>query len=791
MYRSIVSSRRDVIRSPSSCASVSRRCAVAVALGSLLSLPSPRSFADDEPSPAPPPAVARAELARHVEFLAADLLAGRDSGEPGLEIAAEYLAETFRSYGLEPAGDRGSYFDYFTAPYGTEFADGRGVAIDFETEDETTWEAWVDAFPIAFGESASVDAPLAFAGYGVSLDGGEYDDFAGLDVAGKILVVLRFVPPGEKFGGNRSPHAPFVAKLAAARQRGAAGVVFVTPPGHDSAGREVDSVQNLQGFVRRASPRHPTVPSILVPFEVAAELFRGRGHDLGAVVAGIDSSAKPNSFVLDGVRLRFGTRPAHRVLRNVAARLPGAGKLADETIVVGGHYDHIGRFGNQVQRSNFGAIHNGADDNASGTAGILEVARVLAGAAADGASAEERRSVLFLCFSGEEIGLLGSRHWVRSPRRYRLRSAAKLVAHPGAEEGVELSAGTTVVATRSPAHGSLEVEAPSAGRSGWLPLESLELAAGPAPLHQVKAMVNLDMIGRAKGSDPVGVSVIGADSSPAFDGLLAKATAAVGGIEARPARGPGGGGSDHAPFLSEQIPVLFFFTGMHRDYNRPTDDLETLNLDGLTKIVDLVRATVENLAASPTAPVFNPHSQVASSGSNRPQLGVLLQPADARRGALVREVVTDSVAEKAGVRAGDLVHRFGKTTVRSVADLVRAVRAVEAGSEIEIEVTRGDESVSLTAKFPARRGFGVSFGSVPDYAFESRGVRFEDIRDGSAAAAAGVKAGDVLVEWGGKEVENVQHWTGFLREHKPGDKVEITVLRGEERVTLEVELKAR
>ena len=772
-----------------------------------------------------PPAVSAADvsienLRDHVAFLASDDLGGRDSGEPGLEVAAEYLARVFSDLGLEPAGDRGSFFQHFTVPYGADFGARLGVSLDHGDESERLWAPWTEAFPIGFGESGPVDAPVVFAGYGITTgdddrkNGLEYDDYAGLDVKGKVVVILRFTPRSATkdgpFGGRRSPHAPFIAKLSLARKLGAAGVVFATPPGETPAGAETKSVENFRGFSRQVAPRHPTLPAVMVPTHVLEELFERVGRNLEETVKEIDAELQPRSFALPDVRLRLDTRRGYRVLRNVAARLKGKGELARETVIIGGHYDHIGRYGSQVAAKNFGEIHNGADDNASGVAGILELARVFSGR-----EKTPGRSLLFLCFSGEEIGLLGSRHWVKAPRRFRVTRATSLIDRsaaphnpheapaPGVGNGAPpekapggrptgkavrmVQPGTLLTATGAAARGFLEVR--SRGRL-WIEASAVEQVAGPEPLSRVVAMVNLDMIGRAK--DDLQVTVIGSDSSEVFAPLLDGVSKSEK-LTVRRSRGMRGGGSDHTHFLRNGIPALFFFTGMHRQYNTPEDDLDRLNLEGMRRIVSLIASSVEVLREMPEAPPFSQSAAVASSQDHgRPKLGVIVDPRYRGRGARVMEVAEDSPAEGAGLQPGDAIIAFAGNRVDSYESLVAAVEEVDPGSEIPVKLLRAGETLEVTARFPARAGgFRVSFGSVPDYAFEERGVRFDDIRPGTSAAEAGVKPGDVLVMWSGKEVEDVTHWTGLLAAQKPGDEVKITVRRGDETLEFNVKLKAR
>jgi hypothetical protein len=363
---------------------------------SVLALPVAR--ADD----AQPEAIRAEKIRQHVEFLSQDELAGRDSGEPGLEVAAEYLANQFRSYGLEPAGDNGTYFQHFTVPFGAMFGREAGAIILAKGPPGAgpgiQLQEGSDVVAFGHGGETSVDAPMAFVGYGVTTGEEErkaglvYDDYAGIDVKNKVVMLLRYVPIGKNdpFGGKRSPQAALAAKLRNARDHGAAGAVIIPWP-HLG---ETSADDDLEGLAHRAAPRAATLPALLVSRTVADRLLGRSGKDVESLRQKIDESLSPQSFDLPDLRIQFHTIPGRFALRNIAARWPGGpGEQGRETIVVGAHYDHIGRFGNQVAPKNLGQIHNGADDNASGTAGILELARV-----ASKTGRSPGRAVVVVCF---------------------------------------------------------------------------------------------------------------------------------------------------------------------------------------------------------------------------------------------------------------------------------------------------------------------------------------------------------------------------------------------------------
>ncbi|MCZ6795700.1 MAG: hypothetical protein O7J95_19005, partial [Planctomycetota bacterium] len=266
------------------------------------------------------------KIRAHIEFLSSDELGGRDSGEAGLEVAAEYIANRFRDYGLEPAGDDGSFFQHFTVPQGARFAEQPAVRVTLAGGRQVTWRAATEAEAFGFASSedngsAAVDAPLVYAGYGIGVPDGEpegltYDDYRGLDVRGKVVLILRFTP---RWGEAENPfaaerltrrHASFAAKLRLAKNHGAAGVIFVTPPGQ----REDD----LYGLARRASPRRPTLPAVVARRAVVERLLERSGNSLSRLVEETDQHLTPRSFLLEGTRVRFATSRRLLRLRNVA-----------------------------------------------------------------------------------------------------------------------------------------------------------------------------------------------------------------------------------------------------------------------------------------------------------------------------------------------------------------------------------------------------------------------------------------------------------------------------------------
>jgi hypothetical protein len=319
--------------------------------------------------------------------------------------------------------------------------------------------------------------------------------------------------------------------------------------------------------------------------------------------------------------------------RNVIALLPGRDRrLRDEVIVIGAHYDHLGLGGmGSLAPDQQGAIHNGADDNASGVAAMLAAARDLR-------RNPPARSVVFIAFSGEELGLLGSARWVAEPT---------------------------------------------------------------LPLERVRAMLNLDMVGRLE-NDPL--IIYGVGTATEWEGILARANRGGIPLATRP---DGYGPSDHTSFYMRDIPVLHFFTNTHEDYHRPSDEWHTVDIDGVRRIATLVEAVTREIGGrSATLSLVRGVGQPPQRGGAERGLGAYLgtipdyAPAD--RGMRVGGVRAESPAEKAGLRAGDIILRIGDHEVGDIYSFTDALRAHRAGDTVPVLVLRDGSEVTLSATLGER-----------------------------------------------------------------------------------------
>ncbi|MGD0416753.1 MAG: M28 family peptidase [Terriglobales bacterium] len=585
---------------------------------------------------AAPPAIPAADPHRYlddIKALTTPAMEGRGAGSKGLTRAEHLIEKRYKSLGLEPAGTN-SYLQPFTLITGAHLKGKNNLAVlTFDQKREL--KAKQDFVPFSFSASGSARAPMVFAGYGVSADEFQYDDYAGIDVKDKIVVVLRYEPPSFAVkAGNQgmTQHSQLVSKAINARNHGAKALVLVN-------GKLGDGEEDLlTRFGSVSGPENAGIIFLQVKNAVAETWLKAAGKSLAELQEQINASSKPASFALpenQTAALTVSIETTQATVNNVLAYLPGK---TDEYVIIGAHYDHLGR-GNfdSLAPSQIGQIHPGADDNASGTAGVLELARLLAPQ-----KGQLRRGILFASFAGEELGLLGSAAWVKEPTR---------------------------------------------------------------PLEKCVAMLNMDMIGRIKDQK---VYIGGVGTGSTLKAVVEQAQKEENSgfkIEYSPG---GYSSSDHTSFVAKKIPVLFFFSGLHSDYHKPSDTWDKIDPDAAARLLNVVGETGELLADAEERPSF----------------------------IVVAE-------DQPGGRSG------------------------------------------------GPGGYGPYFGSIPDFGQVETGVKFSDVKPGSPAAKAGLKAGDILVQFGDKPIKNLYDFTDALRRSKVGDVVEVKVLRDGQPVTASVKLEQR
>jgi hypothetical protein len=476
-------------------------------------------------------------LLGHIKFLSADDLKGRGNGSEGLERAADYIAEQFTSAGLQP-GLNGGWFQPFDLNAGLTVGPDNTLSIQYRGR-TVALTIGISYYPLAATGSNRTPSlrldrlPLVFAGYGLAVPELGYDDYARIDVTGKAVLIFTHEPQehdgASRLNGTRPmPQTSLNAKAQLALSKGARVLLAVSDPTH----RNDEGQYSL--FKSDPDADDQGIPVLrLRRAEMQPLLDAWR---LDATARLIDADLIPRSEALNGATIDYieSLSKNRRTVRNVVGILRGSDPArAPEAIVIGAHYDHVGLGGRlSVTPERVGEIHNGADDNASGTASIIEIARL----AVDQRS-RFPRTLVFVAFAGEERGLLGSAYY----------------------------AGHPVV-----------------------------------PIDNTIAMLNLDMVGRARGA----VDISGLEVSPSMEADLKAATAAYGGGLAIKRQGPGAGRSDDANFLDRRVPAINFFTGFHGDYHRPSDDWDKIDATGTTRVATLAFELAARLAERTTRPEF-------------------------------------------------------------------------------------------------------------------------------------------------------------------------------------------
>jgi hypothetical protein len=341
-----------------------------------------------------------------IKTLTQPSMEGRGDGTKGLEKAAQFLADNYKKFGLKPAGTN-SYFQPFTVTTGARLQQNNRLEMTANGSNKVL-KLNEDYVPLNFSAVGSANTPLVFAGYGISSDEFQYDDYANLDVKDKIVVVLRYEPASfAQKSGNQgmTQHSHLITKAINARNHGAKAMILLN-------GKLGDGEEDLlMRFGTEPGPQDAGIMLVQVKNAVADSWFQAAGKSLADVQQQINADGIPHSFAFpDSVKasLTVDIEKLHATVKNVLAYLPGK---TDEYVVIGAHYDHLG-YGNadSLAPSQIGQIHPGADDNASGTAGVIELARYFSDH-----KEKLQRGILFASFAGEELGLLGSAEWVKEP----------------------------------------------------------------------------------------------------------------------------------------------------------------------------------------------------------------------------------------------------------------------------------------------------------------------------------------------------------------------------------------
>jgi hypothetical protein len=351
------------------------------------------------------PEITSEEIKDHIFYLASDELKGRFSGTPELETAANYIDNKFREYGLTPLFNN-DYKQSFAFISGIELTEQN--SLEFNIGGETvSLETAKDYTPAPFSDNVSAESELVFVGYGISTPSLNYDDYENIDVKNKIVLALRYNPEYDNPHSEFDAYSSFRQKTTVAREKGARAIIFVN--GHEPKNDE----DNLMEFKYDMGSAVKGIGALHLKRNFADILFESQGFNFKNYQDSISQNKKPSSFLLKkiNVKVKTGVQVVEKESWNVAGYLEGNDpELKKEYIVIGAHFDHLGMgVTGSLYRGDEPQVHNGADDNASGTSGVLELAEKFANE-----KNKLKRSVLFVTFSGEELGLLGSSYFVNN-----------------------------------------------------------------------------------------------------------------------------------------------------------------------------------------------------------------------------------------------------------------------------------------------------------------------------------------------------------------------------------------
>ena len=571
------------------------------------------------------PEITAEEIQYHINYLASEELEGRMTGTPELYKAAVYIQNEFDRYGLHPFFD-GSYFQEFPFMAGIELGDKNSLSINSGNE-VIRLNTKTEFIPLSFSDNLSVSGKLVFAGYGISAADLNYDDYEGIDVKNKIVVVLRNHPD------RKNPHSQFERysslrfKTTTARDKGAAGIVFIND--YENNNDELiqlkyDNASSITGLI-----------TVNIKRKFIEKLFESEQRNLKRITEEIDSSIIPSSFEFQTTSIEADIEviKIEKTSWNVAGFIPGSDEnYSNEYIVIGAHFDHLG-WGehNSLYMGDIPMIHYGADDNASGTTGLLELAEKFMSV-----KDKLKRNIVFAAFSGEELGLLGSAYMVNN---------------------------------------------------------------FPVPIDDVVTMINMDMIGRL--NDKNDLIVYGTGTSSIWKDKLSEKNTYNFNLTFND---EGFGPSDHSSFYGKQIPVLFFFTGTHTDYHKPSDTADKINAEGQERVLSYVYDVAKEIIQKENKPdyIAVERQDRGRMTTGRVWVGTIPDFAGEVDGYKLGGVTDGSPADKAGLKAGDIITSFGGKKISNIYDFTYAIGSYVPGDKVEVLVLRGDEELKFEIELSSR-----------------------------------------------------------------------------------------
>ena len=561
------------------------------------------------------------EIMNHIRYLSHEKRGGRYPGSRGSKDVIAYIIKQFKSYGIQP-GVKNSFVQPFEINTDIILGDSNYFKID-----DTSLTPETDYIPFSFSGNGTFIGKAVFAGYGFKIETSDlvWNDYESINVKGKWVIVMRHSPERELQNSVFLEHSSLHKKMLVARDEGALGIIFVSQV-EDS---NLYPLQYLEGY------KNSGIPVLHLSNNSADKMLKREGWTRKKIQNYMNTKLKPLSFNISGtMKAKINLSQITSRAANIVGLIKsGNREFRDEYIVIGAHFDHVGNGGHSSgsRKPEILTVHPGADDNASGTAGLLELAQKLASQ-----KGRLKRSILFIGFDAEEKGLLGSKYFTENPS---------------------------------------------------------------VDIRKIKAMINMDMIGRMKDST---FTVGGVGTSPVFENLV-DSLSAYKNFKLNKTK-PGFGPSDHAPFYSKDIPVLFFFSGFHDEYHTPEDTYKLINLKGQKQILDLVYDVVFNLSRSQKPPSFSeagPRSKgMTSEPSFKVTFGIVPNYNSSVIGLEIDQISNfEGPAAKAGIISGDIIKSINGKKINDVYEYMERLRELKPGIEVPVEINRDGLKVKLSVNF--------------------------------------------------------------------------------------------
>ncbi len=563
---------------------------------------------------------------------------------------------------------KGSFLQPFEYVSGVDLGEDNSLKINgAKLNLKTDW------MPIGFTPNANISgANIVFVGFGIESERLKYNDYENVNVKDKIALVFEENPDKD------NPHSEFGligthAKANIAKQKGAKGLIII-------AENEKFADERLAQLSFDQTLGEMAIPTIVISRAAAAKLLSTDSKGLQEIEKWfakrtetpepiqIKLAEKINAKAELKINLVKKKAEAYNVIGIIEGRDP---VLKNEAIIIGAHYDHLGHGGDGSLSPNSNEIHHGADDNASGTSAMLELARQFR------KEKQNKRTLIFIAFGGEEEGLLGSKAYTNNPVFPLDKTVAMInMDMVGRLNNKKLTIGGIGTA------------------SEWEAIVNQN-----QPRIMGKTRVENKEITKVSGNNvPISVGINGnVMASKSFDSK----------VFALQLNQDGFGPSDHSSFYAKKIPVLFFFTGTHTDYHKPSDTADKINYDGLEEVTEFVAEIVKAIDQNPTRPTYTVAKSSSTMGgrtSFNVSLGTIPSYADSDNTGLVLDGVRDdSAADKAGIKGGDKIVKIGDKEVRNISDYMFMLGEMKAGETYDVVVMREGKKVMLKIVPDARK----------------------------------------------------------------------------------------